>query len=110
MSHGPVSVTFPACYVGGNRSAAAPPGINSLFQAVPGRSLTAPERGKRAAAMGGGRGAVEAKRDLAGVSHAVAHPVVGDPHRGAGDSIDVGREGLGDICDPHSFTFADGCF
>jgi hypothetical protein len=60
--------------------------------------------------MGGGRGAVEAKRDLAGVSHAVAHPVVGDPHRGAGDSIDVGREGLGDICDPHSFTFADGCF
>jgi len=37
---------------------------------------------------------------------APAEQVLGDPHRGVRHAVDIGWEGLGDICDPHTSKFA----
>jgi len=34
------------------------------------------------------------------------HQVLGNPERRVGDAVDVGREGLCDICDPHAYRLA----
>jgi hypothetical protein len=33
--------------------------------------------------------------------------LLGNAHRRAGDAVDVGREGLGDVRDPHPLRVAD---
>ena len=37
---------------------------------------------------------------------AAIRQVLGNPERGVGDAVDVGREGLCDICDPHAYRLA----
>jgi len=37
---------------------------------------------------------------------AAFHQVLGNPERGVGDAVDVGREGLCYVCDAHAYRFA----
>ena len=59
-------------------------------------------------------GAVRAAQPAGGLRRddqrvvAPAEQVLGDPHRGVRDAVDIGWEGLGDICDPHTSKFARG--